>query len=139
MRSPCMGQAALAVASTGAVVLGGGVSADQSMRVLDLTSLGSVTGTCCMRSPEPGLCAAWGFVLHHGRCRSHKGLFCRRGLGKAAIPFATWLPAWEGCSLLCATWHQGVAFVSGILCWAFLSANVVVVTVGCPFCRSGFC
>ena len=128
-----------AVANTGAAFLGSGVSADKSMHVLDLAAVDSVIGRCCMRSPEPNLCAVWGFVLHHCRCWSHNGLFCRLDLGKAAISFAAWLPLWEGCSLQRATWCQGVAFGSGILCHGLLSADTVVVSVGCPFCRSGFC
>lgn len=128
-----------AVANTGASFLVGGVSADQSMRMLDFAAMGSVIGRCCMCFPEPNLCAAWGFVLYHCRCRSHKGLFCRLDLGEAAIPSGAWLPVQEGCSLQHATWHQGVAFGSGILCQGLLSADMAVVSVGCPVCRSGFC
>lgn len=78
------------VANTGALFLGGGVSANQSMRTLDLAAVGSVISRCCMCSPEPSLCAALSFVLHHCRYWSHQGLFCRLRPGKAADPFAAW-------------------------------------------------
>lgn len=77
-------------ANTGALFLGGGVSANQNMRMLDLAAVGSVISRCGMRSPEPNLCAAWSFVLHHCRYWSHQGLFCRLDPGKAATPFAAW-------------------------------------------------
>lgn len=126
-----------AVANPGAVGLGGGVSAEQRTRVLDLAAAGSVIGRCCMCSPEPNPCAAWGFVLRDCGCWSHRAIFCRLGFSKAAVPFAARLPVRQGCSPQCATWHQRVAFGSGILCQGLLSADMIVVSAGCPFCRSG--